>query len=526
MKLEQKASAEGAHPLDGLRGTAATFAQNSLINVSRIFVTAAVTLILPAYLVHRLSVQVYSAWVLILQLGAFVSYLDFGIQTGISKYVAEHEARNDLEGASTHASAGLVLMLVACACGVVLTLAFAWQVPRLFHEMPSTLDRDVRLSLVFVGVSLSFGLLCSIFSAIFYGLQRYAVPTVILLINRLLYAAVVLAAVALHRGLIVMGSLVAAVNIFTGLLQIEAWRRWASRIRVYLRGLDPAFVRKVFAYCSALAVWIVGMLCVSGLDLTIVGKYDFGQTAFYSVAVLPVNFVSALLGAALAPLLPSVSALSVLRNPGELGQVLARVTRFTSVILLLTALPLMVSGYWILRAWVGPMYAQHTLGYLRILLLANLVRNICAPYANMLVATNSQRIAIAGVIAEAVTNIAASVYLAAHIGAIGVAYGTLIGSFVSVGAHFLFNMRYTMAKFAVPRLRLFLAGVVRPALIAVPSLLLVSLWWPSTVPAFDGRIWFAWGASTLAIAWLVGLNSGERGALVAFFNRRARRLAC
>lgn len=481
---------------------------------------------MPAYLTHRLSVQTYSAWVLILQLGAYVNYLDFGIQSGISKYVAEYEAKKDAVGASMHASAGLVLMLATSIIGVGLTLVLAWQVPHLFHGMPAALYRDVRLSIIFVGLSLSFGLLCSICSAVFYGLQRYAMPTIILVINRLLYAAVIVAAVACHQSLAVMGALVAAVNIATGLLQVAAWRRWASNIPIYLRGVDLRLVRKVFGYCSALAVWTAGMLCVSGLDVTIVGKYDFGQTAFYSIAALPTNFAVGLLGAALAPLMPSVSALSILRSPGELGAILARVTRYTSMGLLLSGLPLIVGGYWILRVWVGPTYALHTISYLRILLFANILRSTCAPYASMLVATNSQRIAIAGAIAEAVTNVLVSVYLAIHIGAIGVAYGTLIGAFVSVGAHFLLNMRYTMAKFAISRLRLFLTGLIRPSAIAIPSLLLIPLWWSSSAPAFNQKIWFGWALSTIALVWLVGLSAKERDALMASVNRWVKRPPC
>jgi O-antigen/teichoic acid export membrane protein len=500
-----------------------SFARNSIISVARIFVTAAVTVLLSAYLTHRLSIKEYSAWVLILQLSAYVSYLDFGIQSGISKYVAEYEAKGDIAGASAHASAALALMLVSSAVGVGLTLMLAWRVPQLFREMPTALYRDVRLSIILVGASLSFGLVCSVFSSIFYGLRRYAIPTSILVINRILSAVVVILAAASHQSLAIMGAAVAAVNILTGLFQFEAWRRWASNVRVHVRELDLNLVWKVFVYCSALAVWIAGMLCVSGLDLTIVGKYDFSQTGFYSIAILPTNFVTTILGAALAPLMPSVSALSVLRSPKELGALLARLTRYTSVVLLLFGLPLIAGGYWVLALWVGPTYASHTIGYLRILVVANILRSTCVPYANMLVATNSQRIAIGGAIAEAVTNLVFSIWLAARIGAIGVAYGTLIGSFVSVGAHFIFNMRYTMAKFAISRLRLFLAGLGRPALIAVPSMLLIRFWWSFSAPAFNGGIWLGWGLTTLALAWFVGLNATERTSLVAFVNHRVNR---
>jgi O-antigen/teichoic acid export membrane protein len=314
--------------------------------------------------------------------------------------------------------------------------------------------------------------------------------------------------------------MVATVNMATGFLQFEAWRRYASHIQLTLRGLDFNIVKKMLSYCSTLAIWSVGMLCVSGLDVTIVGRYDYAQTAFYSVATLPTNFAISIMGAALAPLLPSASALSVHRNSFQMGDILSRVTRYSSILLVGSGLPLLVAGYWILRLWVGPNYAIHTLPYLRILIIANVLRNVCMPYASMLVATDSQRVAIAGATAEAVVNVASSVYLAQRVGAIGVAYGTLIGSFVSVGMHFALNMHYTQSKFAVSRTKLFLHGLARPMLIAVPSLLLVRLWWATTGPSFSPAAWILWGLSSLLIAWYAGLNRAERDSLVGTVGAR------
>ena len=115
------------------RGTASTFTRNSTLSVGRLFVSTAVALLLPAYLTHKLPVKTYSAWVLILQMSAYVGYLEFGIQSGISKYVAEFEARKDSIGSSKRASAGLALMLCASVLGVLLTLTLAWYVPHIFH---------------------------------------------------------------------------------------------------------------------------------------------------------------------------------------------------------------------------------------------------------------------------------------------------------------------------------------------------------------------------------------------------------
>jgi O-antigen/teichoic acid export membrane protein len=493
---------------------AATFTKNSLMSVGRLFISTAVGFLLPSFLVHRLPVTTYSAWVLILQMSAYVNYLDFGIQSGISKYVAEFEARGDAAGSSVRASAGLILLVIASLLGIVLTLTLAWRVPSLFHEMPPSLYHDVRLGLIYVGCSASVSLLCSIFSAIFMGLQRFGVPTVLALMNRVLFVMAVLGAVCFHSSLATMGAAVAVVNGATGLLYLVAWRRLTTSVTLRLRGLDYVVVRQMLAYCSSLAIWTVGMLCVSGLDVTIVGRYDFRQTAFYSIAATPANFMLAIMGAMLAPLMPTASALSVHRTPQQMGDFLVRITRYTTTLLMISGLPLLVAGYWILRFWLGPAYATPVLGYLRILVLANVLRNSFAPYANLLVATDSQKVAIAGASAEAIVNLTCSVYLARHIGAIGVAYGTLIGSFVSIGMHVGLSMHYTYTKFSARRVSLLLSGVLRPAAIALPSLLLLPLWWSAHAPAFGPVMWAAWGGSTLLLAFFVALSGTERHSVV------------
>ncbi len=505
-------------------GTAATFTRNSLISVARLFVSTLVALVLPAYLTHKLPVKTYSSWVLILQMSAYVSYLEFGIQTGISKYVAEFRARQDEAGAAQRASAGLALMLLMSALGIILTLILAWRVPHLFKDMPPAMFHDVRLSLIFIGISLSLSLVTSICAAIFVGLQRYGTPVALSLVNRFLYTGAVMWAVYRHSSLAVMGITVAAVHLLTGAMQVIAWRRMKDRIDLTLRRLDPAIIRQMLGYCSSLAIWSAGMLCVSGLDVTIVGRYDFAQTAFYSIAVLPTNFMISIMAAALAPLLPTASALSVQRTPAEMGSMLSKTTRYSSLLLILCGLPLLVGGEMILRLWVGPAYAAHAVPYLRILVLANMLRNLCLPYSSMLIATSSQKVAIIGASAEAAVNLLSSIAFAQRFGAIGVAYGTLLGSFVSVGMHFALSMHYTYPIMKVTRLRLLLSGMLRPALVAVPSLLLIRLWWRTDRPQLGIAVWTFWVVATAAIAWFACLDQQERNRLIMVAGRRFSRL--
>ena len=495
-------------------GFRATILRNVLASFFRVLAVSLVSLVLPAYLIHHLSVQTYAAWVLIIQLAAYVSYLDMGIQTAVSKFVAEYDAKNNHRAAGQHASAGLALMTIAGVLGIGLTLFLAWRVPSLFGAMPANLYRDVRISVLLVGSSLSFSLVCAVYSAVFLGLQRYWIPTAITILNRGSFVAVVIAVVALHGSLAAMGLAVAIVNVVTGVLQVLIWRQKASHVRISPRLVQPVILKSVARFCSLQSIWTAAMLCVVGLDITIVGHYDYVQTAYYSIATLPTNFMLMVVASMLGPLMPASSAMSTQRTPVEMGSFLVRTTKYSTLVFVLIGLPLIVFGLPILRLWVGSSYASQAIGYLRILVFANIIRNLCAPYATMIVATNKQGAAVVTAVSEALVNLGSSLYLASRYGAIGVAIGTLAGSFVSIGLHFFITMHYTRRTLAISRSRLFVEGILKPLVVAIPSLALFPLWFHSDRITTSIGFFAIWIASTLFLGSYVGLNRQERTELI------------
>lgn len=495
------------------RATSVTLTQNSVLSVFRPLVSGAAALLLPGYLAHVLPVQIYAAWVLILQLSSYVSYFDLGIQSGTAKFVAEYQARNNLEGAGMHASAGLAFMFITSSLGTCLTLILALKVPWLFRDMPTSLYPEVRTATLLVGLSLSFLLLCSIFPSIFFGLQRYAVPTFLITADRIATTIAVLLSAVFHKGLSVMGAVTAAVHFCTGALHWAAWRHGASSVRLHPLRLNLAVMWRMLGFCATLAIWTAGMLCVSGLDLAIVGRYDYVQTAYYSIATLPTNFVITVLASALAPIIPASSALSVGCTAQHMGVVLTRITRYSTLLLFLTALPLLIAGYPMLRIWVGENYALHTLQLLRTLVAANVIRNIWLPYSMFIVGTNNQRLATASVVCEATVNLACSLYLVRHIGAIGVAYGTLIGSLISAGMHLVVSMHFTRDTFAVSRRRFLTSGVLRPTIVVLPTVLLFPFWLHNSNQTLTSFLWAICIVTTLLLAWRIGLDASERLAL-------------
>ena len=197
--------------------------QGSASNLLRVLLSMLVSLVLPPFLVHHMVASEYSAWVLILQLSAYVSLLDFGLQTAIGKYVAEYDASGERDASHHLVSTSFTLLAVAAVIACAAVIVMALSVPRLFHQMPASLVPEVRIALLAVGLSaavtLPFGTFCSTFT----GLQQYVFPTVVLTVSRVGSAATFIILLLLHGTLVQLALVMAGFN-----LQRQRSSSWAG----------------------------------------------------------------------------------------------------------------------------------------------------------------------------------------------------------------------------------------------------------------------------------------------------------
>ncbi len=509
-------SSQTADPVDDVAGgpvaqvnTARAYSKNVMVSGVKMAVFAGSGLLLPAYLTHHLSSLAYGGWILILQLASYITYLDLGMQTAIAKYIAQYSAANDPDQCNKHASAGSAISCITGLLGIILSVILAASVHRIFKGIPPAMERDVARGVLLVGSSTAILLAASPFASMFIGLQRYAVPTFLQIANKVLYALVLVVMVAQHRSLTLMGASVAILNVVTALLQVITWKVLLPDIKVRPSLVVYPIVKQMVVYCAVLGLWSSGMLIITGLDTTVVGHFDFKATAFYAVAATPVTFLAMLQHAALNPLMPAVSALSVTRTPGHLGNLLSRTTRYIALVLEVSGLPLILFGALVLTIWVGPNYAQHSLALMRILLLASIVRNICAPYATMVVATGRQKAATLSGIVEAIVNLVTSLILGKMYGAIGVAAGTLIGAVVGVLVHFTVSMPRTQDTIEVSPGQLFARALIPAGAAALPTAALLYFFWKPVLVPYTVAIIVIWSIATAALAWKPGLNVSE-----------------
>lgn len=494
--------------------------QGSASNLLRVILGMLISLVLPHFLVRHMGTAEYSAWVLILQLGAYVNFLDLGLQTAIGKFVAEYHAAGNMNAARKTVSTAFTVMVGAAVIGAIAILGMVWQVPRLFAQMPPELVGDARYGLLAVGISVAFALPFGVFLSTFTGLQEYGFPTVLITTSRVVSTIGLIVLLLMHGTLVQLALLMAACNICTAFLQFVGWKRYASsRIGFDLFGFDKRTSSRLLEYCGILTIWTIGSLLISGLDTAIVGHFDYKNTGYYAIASSATNFMLLLVSNMMGPLMPAISSLQVERTASELGALLVTATRLSTALLCMLGIPLLFLGFPLLRIWVGAHYASHALLYLEALVAANIVRQLAYPYALMVVGLGQQRFATVSPVVEAIINLVSSIMLARRYGAIGVAAGTLIGAFAGVVAHVLISMPRTQVAVAVSRLRLIREGVARPLLSFLPLLACLPFWQRQSMLPLPIPALVLWAIATAFILWWLGLAPNDRRQMTRLVRR-------
>jgi O-antigen/teichoic acid export membrane protein len=416
--------------------------KNAAANVVRGGASFIVALALPHFLTHSLSVDRYSAWVLMLQIAAYANFLDFGLQTAVARYVAQAVERSDERYLNEVVSTAFFMMLAAALVALTVAAVVVAQIPHLFHKAPLNLIGELRGGAMTLSTAAALTLFLSVFTGILVGLHRNEFPALAIGTTRLLGALAVIIVVRFTPSLIWMALCFGSFNVLGALWQLALALRLLPRMRVALRCVRRAMLRELAHYCAGLAAFSFGMLLVGGLDLTIVGYFAFAAAGYYGIASTVVGFVTGMSGAVYSALL---APMAVLQERGEQSRIRALVldsSRLGSYVSIAVVVLLVLAGRPLMSLWVGPSYASEALPILEILLWAQVIRLTASGYSTALVAMGQQHYGIAGAVAEGATNLVFSVIGARLIGPVGVAWGTVVGAVCGV----LWAIFYTMRR--------------------------------------------------------------------------------
>ncbi|HEX4030320.1 MAG TPA: hypothetical protein VHX20_08135 [Terracidiphilus sp.] len=496
----------------------ALVAKNSLANLFRVGSSWIITLFLPPLLIRVMDKPTYAVWLLLLQLAAYITIFDGGIQMAIARYVARHQSLGArAQMARMLSSVGFVLILSSLFT-ILIVAVTSWYLTGIFRSIPSAVSASARSALFVVGVSLALNLPFSVLAGFFLGRQQNEIGALAASVGKFAGALGSGWAAYHHQGLLVMAIWVAAGNLIQSIVYSIFWKREPSQGLLRPSLVEQPVAREFIVFCSAMMVSQFSFLLVTGMDMPVVAAFDFRFAAYYGVASILSNLLAVPHGAIVSSLLPIASEISASEDPDRMGQALLKTTVFGTAVLCLITLPLFLLMPLFLKVWVGADYARHAMLLGQILVVAQFIRLTMFPYALIGFAGGQQNRMLLSPLAEGITNLACSIALAQVIGARGVAIGTLIGAIVGVGLHFTVSMKKTDCV-RLRRSKLLAQGIMRPIAFMLPFLLLVLLYTRLHSPALEVLLMAVAELTMCFLFWKFVFDEGER---VAVLNLLAR----
>ena len=374
-----------------------------------------------------------------LQIAAYASFLDFGLQATVARSVAQALELEQEDRARKLFGTAFALLSAAALVAVLIVsilLAFAH---RFFGGIPPELLREFRIAAAVMALGAAFQLPFSAFSGVLIGMQRNDLPAVAIGGSRLLGAAAAVIAAHYTHSLVLLAFCIVVPNILGGFMQQALVSKLLPGSRVTRSLMDRNLAGELVRYCIGLTVWSFSMLLISGLDVAIVGHFDFVSVGAYAIAATVTSIQASANSSIMNTFLAPFAAMHAQQNFGQVRHIVVRATRigtwFNLFILAATA----AFGIPLLHLWVGG-YATRTYPFLLTLMLSQTIRLCWTSYAVALTATNHQNEAILPALVEGVANLGVSLWAVTRFGALGVAWGSVLGAAVSIPVLFCYTV--------------------------------------------------------------------------------------
>jgi O-antigen/teichoic acid export membrane protein len=454
-----------------------TVIKNATANIVRGGASAAVAIALPHFLTRIMDHERFAAWSILLQIVAYIGYFDFGLQTALARYLAQSIERGDRDKRDQLISTAFAMLSVAAAIAFSVICIIAWRLPYLMPQFPTALVPEMRGAIIALAACASILLPLSTFTGVLIGLHRNEYPAFAIGGSRILGACAVVLLSSVTTSLTLLATCIGILNLLGGIVQGVIALRLVPQMRLRIAKVEKTLAVELGRYCATLTAWSLGMLLVSGLDLMIVGYFNFQAAGYYAIATTLIAFFTGLNASVFSAMLTPVAVLQARGEFQRIRWLIASSTQLNSYVTIAGTLFVFVFGSDLLTFWVGPTYARLSLPILEILLVAQTIRLMGNAYGTVLVAMGLQRYGLSPVLLEGIINITLSIFGMALFGAAGVAWATLVGAAFALAMQVLFVMS-RVREFEMDRTRFFIQGIAEPLLAFAPLViwLVVRTW--------------------------------------------------
>jgi O-antigen/teichoic acid export membrane protein len=356
-------------------------ARNSFYGAIQFVVPTILLLAFTPLFIHKMGTEKYGLWMLATSALGLMGMAEFGLNTAISKFVAEFVGSRDASTLSAIVSAGLVAYILLAFGLIVPLYIFSPALAGIFK--PSESISAEQISLVIRIMSLGFIplLLRSGAMAIPIGLQQFKVPVIVTIGYQILSYTAALIIVFLGGSVaqVVSSTVVVLWVMALGSLFV-AWRMLKPFNLKFMITRSQEVLRRMLSFALISGVSGLGSQIFSFADRFAVGVVlGLDVVAYYTVIITVVAKILQLSSSLTSALMPAVSSWMA---SGDIRRVRAYFLRATIALFtfnLMIASVFIILSEPLLQLWMGGEFANHVLIPFRVLIMIYCLISVNAP---------------------------------------------------------------------------------------------------------------------------------------------------
>ena len=499
--------------------------RNALFGAGGRLATLLVGLFMTPYLFHQLGRDRFGFWALVPLVTGIAGFLDFGFRTSFTKFMAEVQARHDMEGMSRLLSTAL-FYYGGFTLAVGPLFVFVGRHIITLLAIPPPL-RDEAFGVLLIAMAGFFvSSILAVFPAMCDAAQRMDLTNKLGVVALILGAAMTVFALESGTGLLGVAVAQTLSISFFYISSIFVARSVVGPVSVSIRRIDNAWFARLFSFGLKLHVSTICATVNRHLDKFLLSRFAvFSWVSSYELGLRLVANTGSFQPMLAAGLLPAASQLDTLGERERLIQIYRTGSRYLFLVGVAPFVFLATNAEVVLTAWLGRPEPEASM-VLVILAGGYMVNSLSNAMAYVCQGVGHPEIQSRQAVLQLLTNVVSSLILLLVFGPLGAPLGTTLALFL--GAWYLawrFHQRLGLSS-----LELFqevgVVPIVASVLAALPSCF-VGRWLPAATRgdamlnlSVSGLLFITIYVSVCMATGFVGRR--ELGRLWAFLAARER----
>jgi O-antigen/teichoic acid export membrane protein len=402
----------------------------SIFRTLHFFLQLAVAFIMTPLVIGNLGEDQYGLWILILAVFGIGSMMDFGLSSGLSRYISRAIGTKDTDDILTHFNTGF---LIYCAIGfVALVLSLAGASVCFLLIQQQQLAKLVATVVAVLGLNLTLRFLTLGFRGILTAHLRYdyysiAASVGLLLANLGIYWLI-------SRGAGIRG--IAVVILFSSLVESLLILMFAKitfpELSFSLARFDDAAKKRLLGYGWKTILCQIGNILIYRADPLIISAVLFtSANTFYSIGSRLNEYFKQLVSSLIGNMSPVFSQREGEGDFNAVREIFLHITKVSTFVSVFIGASLIFYGDEFILRWLGPRFIE-SYDVAAVLAFGYTLTLMQHPSSSLLYGLSKHHYGAALAILQGILNVALSIPLAGYLGLPGVAWGTAIGLSINI----------------------------------------------------------------------------------------------